>query len=68
MSDSSIALKPVIEDPSKPIPPSKASSSCSEWIAKDFSWPRTSVNQRRMKRMPRSWTSALTSSGVEGRS
>ncbi len=27
MSDSSIGLKPVIEDPSKPIPPSKASSS-----------------------------------------
>ena len=68
MSDSSIALKPVIEDPSKPIPPSKASSSCSEWIENDFSWPRMSVNQRRMKRMPRSWTSALTSAGVEGRS
>jgi hypothetical protein len=27
MSDSSIGLKPVIEDPSKPIPPSNASSS-----------------------------------------
>ena len=68
MSDSSIALKPVIEEPSKPIPPSNASSSCSEWIENDFSCPRMSVNQRRMKRMPRSWTSVLTSSGVEGRS
>ena len=38
------------------------------WIENDFSWPRMSVNQRRMKRIPRSWTSALTSSGVEGRS
>ena len=27
MSDSSIALKPVIEEPSKPIPPSNASAS-----------------------------------------
>ena len=27
MSDSSIGLKPVIEEPSKPMPPSKASSS-----------------------------------------
>src|SRR5215210_2123194 len=68
MSDSSMALKPVIEEPSKPMPPSKASSSCSAWIEKDFSWPRMSVNQSRMKRMPRSWTSALTSSGVVGRS
>src|SRR5919106_2791274 len=68
MSDSSIALKPVIEDPSKPMPPSNASSSSSALIENDFSWPRMSVNQRRMKRMPRSWTSALTSSWVCGRS
>ena len=34
MSDSSIALKPVIDDPSKPIPPSKASSSSSALIEK----------------------------------
>ena len=27
MSDSSMALKPVIDEPSKPMPPSKASSS-----------------------------------------
>src|SRR3954454_24890310 len=68
MSDSSIALKPVIEDPSKLIPPSKASSSCSAEIEKDFSCPRMSVNHRRMKRMLFSATSALTSSAVCGRS
>jgi hypothetical protein len=51
MSDSSIALKPVIDEPSKPIPPSKASSRSSELIENDFSWPRMSVNQSRMKRM-----------------
>jgi hypothetical protein len=68
MSDSSIALKPVMLEPSKPMPPSKASSSWSAWIANDFSWPRMSVNQRRMKRIPRSWTRDLTSSGVCGRS
>ena len=51
MSDSSIALKPVIDEPSKPIPPSNASSRSSELIENDFSWPRMSVNQSRMKRM-----------------
>ena len=56
MSDSSIALKPVIDEPSKPIPPSNASSSSSELIENDFSWPRMSVNQSRMKRMSLSWT------------
>src|SRR5215210_3507157 len=66
MSDSSIALKPVIEEPSKPMPPSKASSSWSALIENDFSWPRTSVNQSRMKRILRSSTIALTSSGVRG--
>src|SRR5215217_5185609 len=64
MSDSSIALKPVIDEPSNPMPPSNASSSWSELMLNDFSWPRTSVNQSRMKRMPRSSTSALTSSCV----
>ena len=68
MSDSSIALKPVIEEPSKPIPPSNASSSSAALIENDFSWPRMSVNQRRMKRIPRSSASALTSSGVRGES
>src|SRR4051794_27393804 len=66
MSDSSIALKPVIDEPSKPMPPSKASSSSSLLIEKLFSWPRMSVNQKRMKRMLRSSTMALTSSAVFG--
>ncbi len=34
MSDSSIGLNPVIEEPSKPIPPSKASSSSEALIEK----------------------------------
>ena len=50
MSDSSIGLKPVIEDPSKPIPPSKASSSSEALTEKLFSCPSTSVNQSRTKR------------------
>ena len=37
MSDSSIALKPVIDEPSKPIPRSKASSSSERLIENDFS-------------------------------
>ena len=68
MSDSSIGLKPVIEEPSKPIPPSNASSSSEALIENDFSWPRTSVNQSRMKRTSRSRTTAITSSAVCGRS
>ena len=52
MSDSSMALKPVIDEPSKPIPPSNASSSSSTLIENDLSWPRMSVNQKRMKRTP----------------
>jgi hypothetical protein len=66
MSDSSIALKPVIDEPSKPIPPSNASSSSAALMENDFSCPRMSVNQKRMKRMECSWTIALTSSAVEG--
>ncbi len=54
MSDSSIGLKPVIDEPSNPIPPSNASSSSAELIEKLFSWPRTSVNQSLMKRTSRS--------------
>ena len=56
MSDSSIALKPVMDEPSKPIPPSNASSRSAELIENDFSWPRMSVNHSRMKRMPLSRT------------
>ena len=64
MSDSSIALKPVIEEPSKPMPPSKASSSSVTLIENALSWPRMSVNQSRMNRISRSLTIARTSSGV----
>src|SRR6185436_9839934 len=66
MSDSSIALKPVMDEPSKPMPPSNASSSSSLLIEKLFSCPRMSVNQKRMKRMSRSSTIDLTSSAVRG--
>ena len=37
MSDSSIGLNPVIDEPSKPIPPSNASSSSAALIEKLFS-------------------------------
>jgi hypothetical protein len=47
MSDSSIALKPVIDEPSKPIPSSSAPSSSLSVIAKLFRWPSRSVNQSR---------------------
>src|SRR4051812_5324234 len=66
MSDSSIALKPVIEEPSKPMPASKAPSRSWELIENDFSCPRMSVNHRRMKRTPVSRTWARTSSVVVG--
>src|SRR5437763_2156863 len=67
MSDSSIGLKPVIEEPSKPIPPSNASASSVALIENALSWPRMSVNHRRMKRMSRSETSEMTSSAVSWR-
>src|SRR5215217_9121571 len=66
MSDSSIALKPVIDEPSKPMPASKAPSRSCELIENDFSWPRMSVNHSRMKRTPVSRTWARTSSAVPG--
>ena len=68
MSDSSIALNPVIDEPSKPIPPSNASASSVALIENDFSWPRMSVNQSRMKRISCSFASAITSSEVSGAS
>ena len=46
MSDSSIALKPVIDEPSKPIPSSSAPSSSLGVIAKLLRCPSRSVNQR----------------------
>src|SRR3954451_10400049 len=66
MSDSSIALKPVIDEPSKPMPPSKAASSSAALMENDFSWPRMSVNHSRMNRMWCASTRALTSAGVVG--
>jgi hypothetical protein len=66
MSDSSTGLKPVIEEPSKATPFSRASSRRSAPTLKDFSWPRMSVNQKRRKRMSRSCMIARTSSAVRG--
>ena len=63
MSDSSIRLKPVIDEPSKPIPSSSAPSSSSLPTAKLFSWPMMSVNQKRMNSMPSSSTLARMSPG-----
>ena len=48
MSDSSMALNPVTDEPSKPIPWASASSSSSRVIAKLFSLPTTSVNHSLM--------------------
>ncbi len=47
MSDSSIRLNPVIDEPSKPIPSFSASSISAGVIAKLFRWPSRSVNQNR---------------------
>src|SRR4051812_43711373 len=66
MSDSSMALKPVIDEPSKEMPWASASSRCSRPMENDLSWPRMSVNHIRMNRMSRSETSALTSSADSG--
>jgi hypothetical protein len=52
MSDSSIALKPVIEEPSKPIPSSSAPAISSGVIANDFRCPSRSVNQRSRNSTP----------------
>ena len=68
MSDSSIGLKPVIEEPSKPMPPSKASSSSEELIEKLFRWPSRSVNQSRTKRTLSASQKARISLGVPGES
>ena len=66
MSDSSIALKPVIDEPSKPIPSSSAPSSSLRVIAKLFRCPSRSVNQRSTSSMPRDSISASTSLRVSG--
>jgi hypothetical protein len=64
MSDSSIGLKPVIEEPSNPIPPSNASASSVALIENAFNCPRMSVNHRRMNLISRSETSSITSWAV----
>jgi hypothetical protein len=54
MSDSWMRANPSIEDPSKPIPSVRAPSSSCEVIVNAFRNPRTSVNQSRTNRIPRS--------------
>ena len=54
MSDSSIALKPVIEEPSNPIPSSSAPAISLGVTANDFRCPSMSVNQRRTNSTPSS--------------
>ena len=49
-----------MEEPSKVMPSSRAFSSSAGLMAKLFSWPRTSVNQSRMSRTPRSSTERST--------
>ena len=61
MSDSSIALKPVIDEPSKPMPSSSAPSSSAGVIAKLFRCPSTSVNQSRSDFTPSFSTRDTTS-------
>ena len=60
MSDSSIALKPVTDEPSKPIPWSSADASSSRVIAKLLSLPTTSVNHSRTNLISASPTSRST--------
>src|SRR6266403_96677 len=60
MSDSSIALKPVIEEPSKPMPSSSAPSTSATVIEKLFRCPSRSVNQRSMSSTPVSLICART--------
>src|SRR5215471_3346804 len=66
MSDSSIALKPVIDEPSKPMPSSSAPSTSLRVIEKLFRCPSRSVNQRRMSSIPADSISASTSLRVSG--
>src|SRR2546430_4976537 len=61
MSDSSIALKPVIDDPSKPMPSSSAPSASLGVIAKLLRCPSMSVNHRRTNSTP-SCSSRLSTS------
>ncbi len=52
--------KPSIDEPSNVIPSSRAFSSSAGLIAKLFNVPRTSVNQSRINRTPRSSTVCST--------
>src|SRR6266496_334842 len=54
MSDSSVALKPVIDEPSKPIPSSSAPSTSPGVTAKLFRCPSMSLNHRRTNSTPSS--------------
>ena len=62
MSDSEISWKPRIEEPSKPSPSTKSSSS-REWIDRPrcCQVPGRSVNLKSTMRTPCSWASARTS-------
>ena len=60
MSDSSIALKPVTDEPSKPMPSSSAPSTSPIVIEKLFRCPSRSVNQSSMSSMPVSLIAAST--------
>src|SRR5579859_489184 len=66
MSDSSIALNPVIDEPSKPIPSSSASSSSAGVIAKLLRWPSRSVNQSRTNSTDSSFMRSSTSARLNG--
>ena len=68
MSDSSIALKPVIDEPSNPIPSSSAPSSSDGVIAKLFRCPSMSVNQKRTYSTPSfsiCFSDSLRAAGVD---
>ena len=60
ISDSSIALKPVIDEPSKPIPSSSAPASSPGVIAKLFRCPSRSLNQRSIDSTPSALHAART--------
>src|SRR4051812_17583865 len=66
MSDSSIALNPVIDEPSKPIPSSSAPSSSDGVIAKLFRCPSMSVNQKRTYSAPSFFSCFMTSLRASG--
>jgi hypothetical protein len=66
MSDSSIALKPEIDEPSKPMPSSSASSISLGVIAKLFRCPSMSVNQRSANSTPSSRIRSSTACRAAG--